>query len=59
MRDFRDWLHGLAGLTRDLRWLCAAHSGLREFAPGQFSAELLAAFRRVEDKLSRAEARRG
>lgn len=59
VRDFRDWLHGLAGLTRDLRWLCAAHSGLREFAPGQFSAELLAAFRRVEDKLSRAEARRG
>ncbi|QDA36707.1 hypothetical protein E4191_21745 (plasmid) [Paracoccus liaowanqingii] len=57
VRDFRDWLHGLAAKTRDLRWLCAAHSGLREFAPGQFSDELLAAFRRVEDKLARAEAR--
>ena len=45
VRDFRDWLQGLAGLTRDLRWLCAAHSGLREFEPGQFKGELLAAFR--------------
>ncbi|KIX17974.1 hypothetical protein [Paracoccus sp. 228] len=59
VRDFRDWLQGLAGLTRDLRWLCAAHSGLREFEPGQFKGELLAAFRRVEDKLAKAEARRG
>lgn len=58
VRDFRDWLHGLVALTRDLRWLCAAHSGHREFAPGQFSAELLAAFRRVEDKLAKVEARR-
>ncbi|CAM3071135.1 hypothetical protein PANO111632_01260 [Paracoccus nototheniae] len=58
VRDFRDWLHGLAALTRDLRWLCAAHSGLRDFAPGQFGPELLAAFRRIEDRLARAEARR-
>lgn len=59
VRDFRDWLHALAAMARDLRWLCAAHSGMREFPRGGFSDELLAAFRRVEDKLARTEARRG
>lgn len=58
VRDFRDWLHGLAARTRELRWLCAAHSGYREFAPGQFRDALLAAYRRVEDKLARIEAQR-
>lgn len=56
VRDFRDWLHGLAAMTRDLRWLCAAHSGHHDFAPGQFSDRLLAAYRRIEDRLARAEA---
>ncbi|WP_410219319.1 hypothetical protein [Paracoccus sp. (in: a-proteobacteria)] len=55
---FREWVHELAHLTQDLRWLCAAHSGLREFGTGQFATELLDAFDRVEDKLLRTEARR-
>lgn len=50
---FRDWLDGLARRCAQLRWLCAAHSGLREFAPGEFSGELRAAYRRVQGKLIR------
>lgn len=51
---FQSWIQALADQCHDLRHLCAAHSGLRDFAPGEFSRELLAAFRRVEDKLNRA-----
>lgn len=57
--DFRRWLQDLAALTQDLRWLCAAHSGLREFGRGQFTDELVAAFRRVEGRLHRSQARHG
>nr|WP_111300124.1 hypothetical protein [Paracoccus saliphilus] len=45
------WLHGLAQRCTQLRWLCAAHSGLREFEPGKFSDELEAAYHRIERKL--------
>ncbi|MEC9104009.1 MAG: hypothetical protein VX878_09375 [Pseudomonadota bacterium] len=55
--EFRSWLNDLAARTADLRWLCAAHSGMREFAPSQFADELRAAFRRIEPTLARAEAR--
>lgn len=48
---FRNWLNALADRCGGLRWLCAAHSGLREFIPGQFSQELRAAYRRVERRL--------
>ncbi|MGZ3218114.1 hypothetical protein [Paracoccus sp. T5] len=51
--QFREWLHALAQRCSQLRWLCAAHSGLREFAPGEFAKELQAAYRRVERSLSK------
>ncbi|WP_265500921.1 hypothetical protein [Paracoccus beibuensis] len=57
LAEFRTWLRGLATEAADLRWLCAAHSGVRRFAPGQFTTELAAAFSRIEPKLARAEAR--
>jgi hypothetical protein len=56
VRDFRNWVQDLATQCQDLRHLCAAHSGLRNFKSGEFSQELLAAFRRIEDKLNKTEA---
>lgn len=56
--DLRNWVQDLAAQCQDLRHLCAAHSGLRSFKSGEFSQELLAAFRRIEDKLNKAEASR-
>ncbi|RJE79073.1 hypothetical protein [Paracoccus sp. JM45] len=58
VRDLRNWVQDMATQCQDLRHLCAAHSGLRSFQPGEFSQELLAAFRRIEDKLNKAQANR-
>ena len=58
VRDLRNWVQELAAQCHDLRHLCAAHSGLRSFQPGEFSQELLAAFHRIEDKLNRTEVNR-
>ncbi|MBM3604462.1 MAG: hypothetical protein FJX25_06830 [Alphaproteobacteria bacterium] len=55
---FGRWVHHLAAQCSGLRWLCAAHSGLREFPAGQFATELAAAFRRMEPRLARAAAAR-
>lgn len=53
--QLRDWMQELAAQCQNLRHLCAAHSGLRDFKPGEFSQELLAAFHRIEDKLRKAQ----
>jgi len=58
VRDLRNWVQDIAAQCHDLRHLCAAHSGLRSFQPGEFSQELLAAFHRIEDKLNRTEVNR-
>lgn len=56
LAELRDWIAELAAQCHDLRHLCAAHSGLRRFQPGEFSRELQAAFRRVEGKLAKTKA---
>jgi hypothetical protein len=55
-QEFNSWIQLTAKESHNLRYLCAAHSGLREFKPGEFSQELLAAYRRVEGKLNKAGA---
>lgn len=52
-KAFCDWAEGLARRWEDTRQVCAAHSALKTFGPGEFQTALLAAVARARPQLER------
>lgn len=57
--DYARWARGLAGRWSDTRFVCAAHSAVRELPPGGFEREMLDALERVRRTLDRHRRRHG